>query len=226
MLSFILLSGGKGSRMKNSMPKQYLQLAGKPIILHTLERVDKMQTINEIIIVCENTYQNYLSNLIKEYNLKNKYVFVSSGKTRQESVFNGLNTAINNSIIIHEAARPFVLLEEFNELALCDYSNAIFGYQIPFTVLKGNEYVNGLLSREELINVQLPQKFERLPLLNAHLKAIADNKNFTEDASLLYYYDKSFIKILQGNSYNVKITEPIDLITSEIIYKEIISRRK
>ncbi len=226
MYSAILLSGGKGTRVKKEIPKQYLLLAGKPIIMHSLERIDQLSEVNEIVIVCEEEYVSKISLMAKQYAIEKKAIFVQAGETRQESVYNGLLAAENENVLIHEAARPFAVYEDYIRLIETEKSNAILGYPIPFTVLKGGKCVEGILKRSELVNVQLPQKFAKTPLLKAHEKAKKEHRVFTEDASLLFYYSKADIEIVKGNSYNIKITEPIDLTMGEEIYTEYIARRR
>ena len=93
-----------------------------------------------------------------------------------------------DSVVIHEAVRPLVTAAEFRELIGAPDPNAMFGIPIPFTVLKGHEYVEDLLERDELVNVQLPQKFDRAALMAAHEAARRDDAFFTEDASLFHRY--------------------------------------
>lgn len=227
MYTLLLLAGGKGTRMKNEIPKQFLLLAGKPIIMHTLERIEKVKGIEEIVIVCEEQYIEKIEEYKKDYRLKKKILYASAGKTRQESVYNGLKLIKENNIIIHEAARPFVNKSEFEAIINCEEDNVTYTYPIPYTVLKmQDEFINGVLNREELVNIQLPQKFETKTLIEAHEKAIEEGKLFTEDASLVYNYTNKKIKTLKGSQYNLKITEPLDLILGEIIYKENLVRKE
>lgn len=226
MFSLVILSGGKGKRMEKDIPKQYLLLAGKPMIMHTVERADRIGEVNEIVIVCEEEYQQSLDVMMKQYNIKTDVKFAKAGKTRQESVYNGLSFAINENVIIHEAARPFVYEDDFRRLIEDENPNVMYGYPIPFTVVEGAERIEGILERSKLINVQLPQKFETALLKKAHEKALAEGLVFTEDASLVYECEKTEVKVIRGNSYNIKITEPIDLLMGEIIYKEFTAGRK
>ena len=211
--------------MHEVAPKQYLLLAGKPMIMHVVERLDAVNAIDEIIIVCDLSYEETLRQMLKEYNINKQVVFVKGGDTRQESVYNGLMAVKNENVIIHEAARPFVKQSEFQALIDDEATDVIYGYSIPFTVLKGEKCVNGLLNRSELINVQLPQKFQKIRLMEAHTIAKERGDVYTEDASMLYDILKCDIKILKGTSYNLKITEPIDMIVGEIIYKDYILNR-
>lgn len=226
MFSLVLLSGGVGSRMHQAVPKQYMLLAGKPVIMHILERVDEIKEIKETIIVCTDEYASSIALMAKQYGIKKNIRFASAGVTRQASVKSGLAIVETEDVIIHEAARPFVKVEDFKTLLDDESENAMFGIEIPFTVLKGNEYVSGVLNRSELVNVQLPQKFKTELIKNAHEKAERDGKNFTEDASLLYeYYPNVKIRIIPGKEYNLKITTRMDLIIGEQIYKEEMGRR-
>ncbi len=226
MFSVILLSGGKGCRMQETTPKQYLLLGGKPMIMHSLERIDSLDNVNEIILVCDFLYLDYLNKMLQEYNISTKVIFAVAGETRQASVYNGLQKVSNENVIIHEAARPFVRLEDFQRIIDTDGDNVIYGYDIPYTIVKGKSVIEGILNRSELLNVQLPQKFKLKTLKEAYDKAIEHGNIYTEDASLMFANSKEMIKVIKGTSYNIKITEPIDLLLGEIIYKNYILNRK
>lgn len=221
MYSLILLSAGRGTRFGKATPKQYLSLAGKPMIVHTLERVNTLQKIGEIIIVCEREYHEKLRSYINDYRITKKVVFAQGGKTRQESVYEGLKQASYDNVIIHEAARPLVTKKEFIELINCEGANVSYVYQIPYTVLKKDENacISGILERKELVNIQLPQKFDKKTLMDAHQLALKEGKTFTEDASMVYYAGEK-VFCLQGTPYNVKMTEYVDLLYGEILIKE------
>lgn len=226
MYSAVILAGGKGVRMGKDIPKQFITLAGKPIIMHTLERLEKVEQIDEIVIVCHPEYEDFLKNLISCYMLKKKYLLVDAGKTRQESTLNGLKVASNENIIVHEAARPFVTANEFKKLIENVGVYVTYGLAIPFTVLTAKDNcINGLLNREELVNIQLPQKFKRTVLFEALMKAKEENRVFTEDVSAVYYYFKENIIVINGSTYNIKLTEPVDLLIGEYIYKDYIVGR-
>jgi 2-C-methyl-D-erythritol 4-phosphate cytidylyltransferase len=226
LYSAIILAGGVGARMHQAMPKQFLSLAGKPLIMHTLERLEQVDRVGEIVVVCHPGYRELLQRNIDAYLLKKKYVLTDGGSSRQESTYLGLLAASYDKVMIHEAARPFVTKEEFEALADEPCDSAIYGIPIPFTVSKQEGgYLSGLLERRELINVQLPQKFPREAILEAHRRAREEGKAFTEDASILYHYTGCRVKVLEGTPFNLKITEPIDLISGENIYQEYIIGR-
>lgn len=222
MYSLILLAGGQGSRMKNSIPKQHLLLYGKPIIVHVLERIDGLEQINEIIITCPKSYLDKTKEIIDSYGLTKKIIYTEGGSTRQESTYNALQLVSCPQVIIHEAARPFVKRSDFEKLIELEDECATYAIDIPFTVLQGNEYIEKLLNRSELLNIQLPQKFNTKKLLEAHKAAKQNNKNYTEDVSLFYDFTREKVKVIEGTEYNIKITKPIDMKIAEIIYKDYI----
>lgn len=102
----------------------------------------------------------------------------------------------------------------------------MLGYSVPYTIIEGGKKLDRILDRSKLVNVQLPQKFSKSELLQAHEKAFREGFQFTEDASLLFYYEKSEIEIIEGSNYNIKLTESLDMLIGEIIYKEYIARRR
>lgn len=226
MYSAIILSGGKGRRMEKNLPKQYMLLAGKPIIMHSLERIDSISDIDEIIVVCENEYANAVHRMVEQYNISTTIIYANAGATRQESVYSGLQKVSNDNVIIHEAARPFVKREDFYNLINEPSKNVTLGYPIHYTVVQGQNCINSLLDREMLVNIQLPQKFETSILKKAHEIARNESKKFTEDSGMVYDCTQTDVRILRGSSQNIKITEPIDMIVGEMIYKEYIRGRR
>ncbi len=196
------------------------------MIIHSLDRLDHIEEIDEIIIVCVPEYEDSLQLMLYQYNITKKVIFAKAGETRQASVYSGLLACEQEDVIIHEAARPFANTNDFKRLINAECRNAILGYDIPYTVVKGDDKITGILNRSELVNVQLPQKFEKDVLLKAHNRAIEENKLFTEDAGMVYYYENCRIEIVKGSANNIKITNPVDLITGEMIYKEYVNSRR
>ena len=224
--SCILLSGGKGTRFGKATPKQYLMFAGKPMIIHSLENIEKIKEIKEIVVVCADDCIGLIQGYIKNFHLKKSIVFAPAGESRQAAVYNGLVKASCDNVIIHEAARPLVTKKDFCALVDCQYENVSYTYSIPYTVLKKNDenFISLVLNRNELVNIQLPQKFNKQKLLSAHEQAKNENKTFTEDASLLYAYTGEKIFCLTGKTYNVKMTEYVDLLYGEMLIQEGIVR--
>jgi 2-C-methyl-D-erythritol 4-phosphate cytidylyltransferase len=222
----IVLAGGIGRRIGRPLPKQFLLLGGKPLIVHVLEKARAIPEIESVVITCPESHLEATQELIANHRLGSKFRCVVGGASRQESVYLGLQAVGDvDSVIVHEAVRPLVSVDDFRRLMAADDENAMYGLPIPFTVLKGHEYVESLLERDELVNVQLPQKFNRAQLVAAHDAARAEGVEFTEDASLFFQYTGQRVRILPGQDYNIKITVPTDTVTAEAIYADLIGRR-
>jgi 2-C-methyl-D-erythritol 4-phosphate cytidylyltransferase len=221
----IVLAGGIGQRMGRPVPKQFLLLGGVPLLVHVLEKVRGLEVIERIVITCPDEYLDATAELLQNHRFGARFSCIAGGTTRQESVYLGLQALDGiDSAVVHEAVRPLATSEEFERLISTPDENVIYGTSIPFTVLKGHEYVEELLEREELVNVQLPQKFERGALLEAHESARSEGREFTEDASLFYHYTGKRVRILPGSERNIKITHPVDMVTSEAIYADLVGR--
>ncbi|MBQ7061964.1 MAG: 2-C-methyl-D-erythritol 4-phosphate cytidylyltransferase [Bacteroidales bacterium] len=227
MYTLLLLSGGVGTRMHNTVPKQYMLLAGKPVIMHILERVDQIDRISEVVVVCANEYVSSIELMLNQYGVSKPVRFAPAGATRQASVRSGLQLVRTDDVLLHESARPFVKVEDFNRLLDVEQRNATYGLSIPFSVLQGHERVEGILNRSELFNVQLPQKFETRLIREAHERALAEGVEFTEDAGMVFrYFPGTEIAICEGMDYDIKLTTHIDMLAGEQIYDEIFRRRK
>jgi D-ribitol-5-phosphate cytidylyltransferase len=222
----IVLAGGIGKRIGRPVPKQFLLLGGNPLIVHVLEKVRSLDRIEQVVITCPASHLEETRDLVANHGFGERFRCIEGGTTRQESVYRGLEALDGfESVLIHEAVRPLVTTEEFRALLDADDPNAMFGIPIPFTVLKGDEYVEDLLERSELVNVQLPQKFDAALLRQAHDAARRDAAHFTEDASLFFRYADAPVRILAGSERNLKITVPTDLVVAEALYADMVGRR-
>jgi 2-C-methyl-D-erythritol 4-phosphate cytidylyltransferase len=222
----VVLAGGIGRRIGRPVPKQFLLLGGKPLLIHVLEKARAIPEIERVVVACPADHLDATRELVENHRMGAKFSCVVGGASRQESCYLGLMALGDiDSVIIHEAVRPLVSVDDFRRLMDAEDANAMFGSPIPFTVLKGHDYIESLLEREELVNVQLPQKFDRVRLLAAHEAARADGRDFTEDASLFFVYAKEPVRILPGMDHNIKITVPTDTVTAEAIYADMIGRR-
>ena len=190
-------------------------------------RRGSIPAIERVVVTCPESHLDETRTLIDNHGFDAaRFSCIVGGGSRQESVYRGLEALDDtDTVIVHEAVRPLVTADEFRELIAAEDGNAMFGIPIPFTVLKGHEYVEDLLERDELVNVQLPQKFDRAKLMAAHEAARRDGAFFTEDASLFHRYAGEPVRILPGSERNIKITVPTDIVTAEAIYADVIGRR-
>jgi 2-C-methyl-D-erythritol 4-phosphate cytidylyltransferase len=208
-ISLILLAGGRGTRMKAPIPKVFLPLRGKPLILHSYELFSSMEEVEEIIVVCP-----------KEFHLifpKNT-LFALPGKERQDSVQNGFAKTSGEFILIHDGARPFITRNEVQKLLHegLPIGAATLGAPIKNTIKQVNalSLVEKTLDRSLLYEMYTPQLLRR-DLLKEGLAA-AKNEKLTDDVALAELIGHP-VKIITGSRENIKITTPIDLKLAEIL---------
>lgn len=222
----IILAGGVGKRFGLDVPKQFVKLAGKPIISHTIDIFEKNSMIKEIIIVVNKEYYNYLNNLVKSGHDSNKIKIVVGGDTRQESSFNGLLACSKSTthVLIHDAVRPFIdqeiiyecilKLEEYDAIDVCiDSSDTLV------EINENNEIIK-IPNRTSIKRGQTPQAFKFDVIFNAH--KICQSKgiqNSTDDCNLVLQSNLCKIHVINGSNHNIKITNPIDISIAEKIFQ-------
>ena len=223
--SAIVLAGGIGKRMGRSIPKQLLLLKGKPMIMHSVEKLDVVSEVDEIIVTCPTEFMSDIRDTIRNFGIAKKTLCIDGGVTRQESVHNALRVAANEHVLLHEAARPFVSVGEFQTIVSSHHKYVTYATKIPFTVSQGTDRIIGLLDRDTLLNIQLPQKFPKSDLLRCHELARVQGRTFTEDSSMIVHYLNETVQVLEGTEFNIKVTTPLDMAIGEILQDEILGRR-
>ena len=225
MNSVVIVSAGRGSRMKSDINKQFLKIGGKEVIAHTVERFYNNKNIGEIIIVVrEDEKEFFQENIINKYGYKNlKIAF--GGKERQDSVYNGLQEVDKNCsiVLIHDGARPFVTNEIIEQSIECaqKYNCAIVGIPVKDTIkiVNENNDVCNTPNRNTLWSIQTPQVFDYSLIMKAHEKAKNDKYYGTDDSMLMEYLGYN-VKVVEGSYDNIKITTPEDLKVAEEILRE------
>ncbi|MEJ6949608.1 2-C-methyl-D-erythritol 4-phosphate cytidylyltransferase [Natronospora cellulosivora (SeqCode)] len=223
----IIPAAGQGKRMKSSVKKQYLELLGLPVLVHTLSLFVNHPEIIQIIIVVQKDEIDYCTlNIVDKYFNKKDIQVVAGGKTRRESVFAGLKvfSPALDYVIIHDGARPLITNKLLNKVvsSVKKEKAVTLGSKLKDTIKKVNEkkVVLETPDRKEFMAIQTPQAFLYKTILEAHQR-VPQDAVVTDDASLLEYmgYD---VKIIEGSYENIKITTPIDMVVAE----SIISGRK
>ena len=205
------MAGGSGSRMQAKLPKQFLLLKEKPILMHTIMAFKNYDKKCQIILVLPENHMEYWENLCAEYNFKVEHLLVKGGKTRFHSVLNGLNSIEKEGIVaIHDGVRPLVSAATIKE---CIQSAAEKGNAIPVvlvndSVRKIDLSENYSVDRKNYRLVQTPQCFKSELIKAAYQQKYSEH--FTDDASVLENMGVK-INLVQGNLENIKITTQIDL---------------
>ncbi|MFK7758149.1 MAG: 2-C-methyl-D-erythritol 4-phosphate cytidylyltransferase [Flavobacteriales bacterium] len=213
--SVIIVAGGTGTRMKSSMPKQFLELAGKPVIVHT---IDKFIEYNPLITICVVVHEDYLvhwSVLQSEHYPTQKILTCTGGKTRFHSVKNGLEILPESDVIgVHDAARPLVDVKVIKQCFLTAREKRAVVPVLPVheSLRKTHDGFSVHVNRAEFRIVQTPQCFNGVFLKTAYQQEFSEE--FTDDASVVEASGVS-ISMVDGNKENIKITEPADLRIAE-----------
>ena len=222
----IIVAAGKGKRMGKSYNKQYILLADKPIVAHTIEVFENVDLIDEIVLVVGKGETDLAKkDIIHKYNFKKVVKIVEGGTERQDSVYNGLKAIDENCniVLIHDGARPFItdsIIEKSINTAK-DVGACVVAVRVKDTikVVNKNMEVDYTPDRSILWAVQTPQTFEYKLLLEAYKKLQIDNIKATDDAMLIEKLGHT-VRIIEGSYENIKITTPEDLILGEGILKK------
>ncbi len=221
----IIAAAGSGTRMNRTVPKQYLPLGGKPVIVRTLEKLLRIPLIDEIIPVIDRKDKDLCRQILEKHGLTQISRFAEGGATRQESVYNGLFEVGKDFdlVLIHDAVRPFIdeqtILEAIAQAT--DHKAAAVAVPVKDTVKEttGEGFIKSTVPRGNLWMVQTPQVFSFRLLMQAHKKAAEERIRATDDAALVEMLGH-VIKIVEGTALNFKITTAEDFLLAEAILRE------
>ena len=211
MTQYIVIMGaGSGERMGDNIPKQFLDINGLPLIIHTYNQVKKIKDTNVTIVLPFEKFSHWKS-IIKKYVNKDVNI-ISGGNTRKQSVTLGIESIRNKNgfVAIHDGVRPLASSHLFEKLFL---SAKKYGNAVPFiksinSLRKIDGKRNQALDREKIVQIQTPQVFKINQIIECLDKS--ENENFTDEASLLEKFGFS-INLVEGEERNIKITTKNDL---------------
>lgn len=215
----VIPAAGQGKRMKAGKNKLFIELSGIPIIVYTLRVFEEDPDCRGIILSINPAEKDYFNQLIAAYGLKKVKKLVMGGKERQQSVYNGLQHADEDIVLVHDGARPFINLGQISELttAASLHGGAVIAVPVKDTIKKAaNKKVLETVERSSLWAVQTPQAFRVSILKRAYEQAEAEGFLGTDDASLLERINEQVV-IIEGNYDNIKITTQEDLYFAEAI---------
>ncbi|MGE0084055.1 MAG: 2-C-methyl-D-erythritol 4-phosphate cytidylyltransferase [Desulfococcaceae bacterium] len=223
-VSAIIVAGGRGIRMGGSVRKQYLEIAGQPVLCHTMKAFAACRSIEHIFLaVPEDDTDFCRKSILSGLEFRDKIRLVIGGKERQDSVYNGLLAAeeYGGIVAVHDGVRPFVLPAQIESTIRCAAENSASMLGIPaFDTLKqispdGN--VEKTLNRERIWLAQTPQTFRYDLIRKAHESARQSGYSGTDDASLAERMGEK-VRMIEGSRFNIKITSPEDLQFAQAIY--------
>jgi 2-C-methyl-D-erythritol 4-phosphate cytidylyltransferase len=222
----IIAAAGQGTRMAARRPKQFLELAGTPIIFHTLKTFEECEAIQEIIIVIPSGDTADFLTLAKKQNFRKLAKVVPGGATRAESVLHGLRAvreATAEIIAVHDGVRPFVTSDEITRTVdAARQDGAAILVTTPVDTVKqvSDGAVVKTLDRNDLRNALTPQCFDFQLLRRAYEEIDVFDPTLTDESSLVERLGVRIVTV-EGSSRNIKITLPEDLLVGEAILKEV-----
>lgn len=220
----VIFAGGVGKRMNSRVkPKQFINVYGKPIIIHTLEIFENSEEIDAIVVACLGEWIGYLEELLARFNIKKVKRIVPGGASGQESIYNGLAAAEEiaggeeSIVLIHDGVRPLIHDKTIvdNIASVREHGSAITSVTVKETVLvvAADNSIESVPRREDTRLARAPQSFYLHDILNAHRRAMEENRyDFIDSCSMMQYYGKK-LYLIDGPQENIKITTPDDFYT-------------
>ncbi len=222
----IIAAAGLGVRMRVDTPKTYLQLAGKPILIHTLEVFERVSEVHEVLVVVHPEDLEFCQEeVIDPYPLKKVLRLVPGGKERQDSVYNALKVLWKKEdeldvVLVHDGVRPLVSPALVRQVvtAARRYGGAILGVPCQDTLKRVNarKEIVATVDRQELWQVQTPQAFRAALLWRAYQQAMEKGFYATDEAALVEALGDTVV-VVPSSPLNLKITTPDDLKMAEAI---------
>ena len=220
--SVIILAAGQGKRMNAGMNKQFIELEGMPVIIHTLRVFERDVLCQNIVLVVNDQEREQFAHLLHRFEIKKVTSLVPGGEERQQSVYNGLKAVGDTGIIlIHDGARPFVTIQKIHELVQVTGKTGAAVLAVPVKdtmkqVVDGQ--IEKTVDRSSLWAVQTPQAFSVPLIRHAHEQAKEEQFIGTDDASLVERIGHR-VAIVEGEYTNIKLTTKEDLLFAEAILR-------
>lgn len=221
----IIVAGGSGTRMNAPIPKQFMKLDGRPVLMHTINKFEESNPDIKLILVIPFDQVLYWQQLCEEYQFQSKFKLAENGETRFHSVKNGLALIDGDGIVaVHDAARPLVnsktITTAFKAAEM--YGNAVPAIPLSDSIRQIDSTLSIAVDRTKYCIIQTPQCFNVSILKKAYEQ---DYKyTFTDDATVVEAMGER-IHLIDGNPDNIKITTPRDIIIAETILKNSLKLR-
>lgn len=220
----VILAGGIGSRMGGDKPKQYLTVKDKPIIIYTIEKFLVVPEFEKVIVLCPKQWVEHTKNLIEKHiaPAKDRVAVIEGGSTRNETIMNAVkliesegNLNDDTIIVTHDSVRPFVthrIIEEnikaAEEFGACD---TVVPATDTIVEAIDNATISNIPDRSKMYQGQTPQSFKALKLKNMYESLTDEEKDILTDAAKIFVIKGEKVALVQGETFNMKITYPYDL---------------
>ncbi len=222
----IILASGAGERSGLEIPKQFIKIAGKSVLEHTLKAFEDNSVIDDIIVVTNSSHIDYVKDLVKKNGFKKIQKVIKGGETRRESSCLGINAISddNAKVLIHDAVRPFISSKIINDCieALDKYKAVDVAIKSADTIIQvdWDGIIENIPERNILRRGQTPQAFDLKTIKKAHELANKEDKvAVTDDCGLIIKYKLADVYVVSGDDSNIKITYPIDIEIADKLFQ-------
>ncbi len=233
MVFSAILAGGTGNRMGNTdKPKQFLCVKDKPIIIHTIEKFLSIPEFEKVIVLSPKQWIEYTNQIInKHIGICDKVVVVEGGSTRNETIMNAISY-IDNSfgldddtvIVTHDSVRPFVsrriIIENIDAAKACGACDTVIPATDTIVESTNGDVITSIPQRMNMYQGQTPQSFKAKQLRDIYMSLTNDEKDILTDAAKILVMKGYDVKLIQGETYNIKITYPYDLRIAKSLLEE------
>lgn len=230
MIYGVILAGGVGRRMGGGeKPKQFFNIGGKPIIIHTIEKFALINDFEEVLVVCPKEWMEYTRELIGKYlPSKSHIVVLEGGATRNETLMNSVNYIEEKGnlddetvIVTHDAVRPFVtrriIKDNIAAMKNCDACDTVIPATDTIVESLDNDKISQIPDRKYLYQGQTPQTFKALKLRDMYNDLSSEEKEILTDAAKIFVIKGQQVQLIDGETFNIKITYPYDLTVAEAL---------
>lgn len=224
----VIFAGGVGRRMNTKgKPKQFLEVHGKPIIVHTIDIFQNTEAIDAVVVVCVSDWLDYMNNLVERFNLTKVKAVVAGGETGQMSIFKGLEAAEQLAtddavVLIHDGVRPLINEEVINTniQSVKETGSAVTSVRAKETVVLVNDSskISEVVDRTRSFIAKAPQSFYLSDILSVERDAISKGITDAIDSSTLMGMYNRELTIVEGPYENIKITTPDDFYMFKALY--------
>ena len=227
-----ILAGGIGRRMgRSDLPKQFLMLGTKPILIHTIEQFLVSSEIDKIVLAVPQNWKSYAEDLIKKYCQSDDIDIISGGETRNDTILNICNHikdtyGLNNDdiIVTHDSVRPFITQRIIKDnIEICKSTDAVDTVIPAYDTIvesKDNKKISSIPIRDYMYLGQTPQTFKIQTFIKVYSTLTNEEKNILTDACKMFVIKNKEVKIIMGESYNIKITTPYDIKMASLMLGE------
>lgn len=226
-ITAIVLAAGTGKRMNSAVAKQYMMLAGKPVLYYSLKAFEESEVTDIVLVTGEDDISYCQREIVNKYKITKVSAIVAGGKERYHSVYEGLKAAAGTDyVLIHDGARPLltrdIIARSVNEAK--QSGACVVGMPVKDTIKVVGEdgFAKATPDRRGLWQVQTPQSFSYSLITDAYEKVIASgDTSITDDAMVLERITGRQVRVIEGSYQNIKITTPEDLAIAEVHLKEL-----